>query len=226
MRTFVLAATFFLLGVHPSQADLIVNGGFENFIMGPNDVNFGTFLRLFSPPPNTDITGWTISGSSGGNPNNVDLVHSSLWPAFEGTQSLDMEGAVGASGVIFQSFATMPGDMYDLSFEYGNNPFGSGGSMNILVTGIGTLVNQNVSHSTSTGANMDYRVFSQAFTANSAMTTLQFSALTNSGFGVVVDAVSVNPVNATVPEPSTLAFLGTGIALLGFHRKTAVSKRR
>ena len=56
-----------------------------------------------------------------------------------------MEGAVGASGVIFQSFATTPGDVYELSFEYGNNPFGAGGAMNVLVRGTKTLLNQNCS---------------------------------------------------------------------------------
>jgi choice-of-anchor C domain-containing protein len=218
MKAYVLSAALFLLACSPAQADLIVNGSFENFTVGPNDVDFGTFVRFFSPPPNTDITGWTISGSSSGNPNNVDLVHSSLWPAFAGTQSLDMEGAVGASGVIFQSFATTPGDIYDLSFEYSNNPYGSGGAMNVLVTGSGTLLNQNVSHNASTVGNMDYKLFSQTFTAKSAMTTLQFSALTNSGFGVVIDAVSVNPTS--VPEPSTLALLAAGIALLKLHKRT------
>jgi hypothetical protein len=220
MRTYVLPAALLLLSVHPSLANSIVNRDFENFVVGPNDVDFGTFLRLFSPPPNTDITGWTISGSSGGNPNNVDLVHSSLYPAFEGTQSLDMEGDVGSSGVIFQSFATTPGDEYDLSFEYGNNPFGVGATMNVLVMGGGTLLRQNVTHNTSTIENMDYGLFSQTFTANSATTTLQFSALTNSGFGIALDAVSVN----IVPEPSTLALLGWGIVFLGF--KKTVGLRR
>lgn len=222
MRLYVLLAAFFLLGVSPIRADSIVNGGFESFVVGPHDTDFGTFLRLFSPPANTDIAGWTISGSSGGHPNSVDLVHSSLWPPFSGTQSLDMEGAVGASGVIFQSFTTMAGDMYNLSFEYGNNPDGSGGTMNILVTGNGTLVDQNVSHNTSTVADIDYTLFSRTFTANSASTTLQFSAVTNSGFGVVIDDVSVNP--ASVPEPSTLVLLPAAGAFL-MLRKRYCSKR-
>jgi hypothetical protein len=207
-----------LLAASPGRADQIVNGGFESFvIMVPPDVNFGTFLRLFSPPPNTDITGWTISGSSGGNPNSVDLVHSSLYPAFAGTQSLDMEGAVGASGVIFQSFATTPGDVYDLSFEYANNPFGRGATMNVLVTGAGTLLNENVSHNSSI-VTMDYKLFSQDFTADSGMTTLTFSAITNSGFGIALDAVSVVPAAAATPEPSTFIMFVLGLCALAFLR--------
>jgi hypothetical protein len=218
MKTYLLSIAILLLAVSPGRADQIVNGGFENFVVGPHDVNFGTFLRLFSPPPNTNITGWTISGSSGGNPNNVDLVHSSLYPAFAGTQSLDMEGAVGASGVIFQSFATTPGDVYDLSFEYGNNPFGTGATMNVLITGAGTLLNQNVSHNTSTIGSMDYKLFSQDFTADSGTTTLTFSAITNSGFGIALDAVSVVPAAVATPEPSTFILLVLALCTLAFLR--------
>jgi hypothetical protein len=114
MKVRLLAATLLLLAFGQTRADLIINGGFESFTTSgaPLDTNFGSFIRFFGPPnnaSNTEITGWTITGQNGGNPNNVDLVDTSLYPAFAGTKSLDMEGAVGASGVIHQSFATTPG---------------------------------------------------------------------------------------------------------------------
>ena len=217
-----------LLAVSPSRADLIVNGSFESFVIAGTDANFGGFIRYFSPPANTDITGWTISGTpSDGAPNNVDLVHTLFYPSFTGStgsQSLDMEGAVGASGLIFQSFATTPGDLYNLSFEYANNPEpgpGSSGSMNVLVKGTGTLLDQNVTHSGSLFSNMKYQLFSQDFTADSLTTTLQFEALTHSGFGIALDAVSVNEVGA-VPEPSLVTPLGAGLIALLF----AADRRR
>jgi hypothetical protein len=218
VKTYLLSVAMLLLAVSPGRADLIENGGFENFIIAGTDQNFGGFVRYFSPPANTDIAGWTISGTSGGNPNSVDLVNNTGYPPFEGKQSLDMEGAVGASGVIFQSFATTPGDVYDLTFEYANNPFGAGGTMNVLVTGTGTLLNQDVSHNGSTGFNMNYKLFSADFTADSAKTTLQFAATTNSGFGVELDAVSVNSAGppAGVPEPTLVGPLGAGLVALLF----------
>jgi hypothetical protein len=220
MKICLLSVTILLVAVSQSRADLIVNGSFENFIIAGTDENFGSFIRYFSPPANTDIASWTISGTaSDGAPNNVDLVHNTLYPAFAGSQSLDMEGAVGASGEIFQSFATTPGDVYNLSFEYANNPQpgpSSSGSMNILVTGTTTLLNQDVTHSGSLFTNMNYQLFSQNFTADSATTTLQFEALTKSGFGIALDAVSVNPTTAAVPEPALVAPLGAGFVGLLF----------
>jgi hypothetical protein len=218
MKRLLLSAALLLLAVSQGQANLIVNGSFESFTTSgpPNDINFGTFIRFFGPPDtasNTEITGWTLSGQNGGNPNNVDLVDSSIYPAFDGKKSLDMEGQTGASGVIRQSFATTPGTVYTLTFAYGNNPFGAGGTMDILVDGTGPLLFDSVSHNTSTVANMDYKLYSKTFIADSASATLLFNAVTNSGFGIALDAVAVN---AVVPEPASLGLFGIGaVGVLG-----------
>ena len=114
MKRFVLSIALLLLVVCESRAELIVNGGFESFTtsVGSNDINFGSFIRYFGPPTNasnTEITGWTLIGQNGANPNNVDLVDTSLYPSFAGSKSLDMEGdTVRSARIAIGGLATRP----------------------------------------------------------------------------------------------------------------------
>lgn len=226
MKCFLLSAALLLLAASHSRASLIVNGSFESFTISglPNDFNWGPFITFFGPPEtggNTELTGWTIAGNRGTNPNNVDLVNHILYAPFVGGWSLDMEGYDGASGVIQQAFATTVGGTYHLSFAYANNPEGGGAMANVLVTGLGILLNQDVSHNTSTYANLDYNLFAADFVADSAITTLQFSALTNTGKGIALDAVSVDPV----PEPSSALLLVLGLLGISAACKTGSYQR-
>src|SRR3974390_853190 len=101
MRRVLFTAVLLLIAAGESlAADLITNGSFEHFTTSgpPNATSFGSYLRFFGPPDtasNTEIMGWTIVGQSGGTPNNVDLVNTSLYLAFAGNWSLDMEGNFG-----------------------------------------------------------------------------------------------------------------------------------
>jgi hypothetical protein len=218
-----LGMFFLLWRTNAASANLVVNGGFENYIITglPYDAldKSGLFVRFYGPPntsDNTDITGWTVAGTTGGNPNNLDLVFSGYWPAFAGNDSLDMSGATGAAGVIEQSVPTVPGQQYNLSFEYGDNPGGSGASMGISATGNGVLLSDNVTHNSSDYVDMNYQLYSSNFVANSIATTIQFTSATNSGYGIVVDAVSVVPV----PEPASFALLVFPAAQLARPRRT------
>jgi Protein of unknown function (DUF642) len=121
----------------------------------------------------------------------VSVVDNGLWQAFEGTQSLDLNGT--QPGSISQSLATTAGTEYSLSFAYANN-FNAGNPVataEVKVSGISTLLDQTITHSGSTANNMAYSRFSADFVADSRTSTLQFTALNSGPWGIALDAVSV-----------------------------------
>jgi choice-of-anchor C domain-containing protein len=201
-RLMALALT--LSGVEQAHAGLISNGGFE----APNVTSSGHIATI---GVGTGLPGWTVTQGS------VDVVDGNFWPAFAGSQSLDLDGA--SPGTIRQNFATVAGQTYTLTFEYANNP-GSVASATVSVFdgAVTLLAPQTISHSGSSGSSlsaMNWTLFSTTFTADGTTATLQFHSLDASGNqGIALDAVDVNPSAAppppSAPEPASLSLLGLG----------------
>ena len=208
----------FLVLPQSTSANVLTNGDFES----------PAIFEVFDiPAGSTFITGWTVTSVS------VDLTTTACcFPAFSGNQAVDLVGS-HTTGGLTQTFATIPGQIYDLTFAYSHNytasvsaggPFITSASASVSVTDSSnnSLLSNTVTH---TNANPlpDYQIFSQLFTADTVMTTLTIQNLTG-GFngGIYLDDVSVDPVNAVVPLPAALPLFATGLgalALLGWRRK-------
>lgn len=191
------------------QADLIINGGFEQPAI-PADS-----YRVYGTTTTPGIPGWTVITDD------VDINTSNVFGApFEGLQWLDLNGQ--SPGAIEQAFATVIGANYDLSFRYANNTasgFDTTGRVDVL--GAGSLLSQDFSHQGSTTANMNYSLFSGSFVANSAFTTLRFTSTFYGTSGIALDAVSVlGPEVSAVSEPSTLALVGAfSLCMVGYRMR-------
>jgi len=200
-----------------SPVELIVNGSFEDLnIMdfwngrqpSADDILSGTpgyWAQLQAG--NTEMPGWTVTQG------NIDIVGIE-WPAFDGSQSIDLVGFV--LGGLQQTFSTTPGAAYHLSFEYGNNPSNGGGTAQIDLIGQSTLFSDTIGHYNSGNPNMNWVNYTSDFVADSNSTTLRFTALTKTnGGGIVLDTVSVVE---NVPEPASVIITASGLVLLGYRR--------
>jgi hypothetical protein len=213
----ILKALLLIAGLGVAQdaaaANLLVNGGFETPVQGPPD--FATFNV---PAGSSLITGWNVVQG------NVDLTTTANYGPLTNTldpasvQDIDLigdkNGSNGVFGGLSQSFATVAGQTYRLTFDYSHNPgtFSSNGyAAQVTVGDLSTQVSQ-------TANQLGWVAFSQTFTANSDLTLLLFID-TQGAFnaGVYLDDVAVEAVAVTpgVPEPATWAMMILGFAGIG-----------
>jgi choice-of-anchor C domain-containing protein len=159
---------------------LLPDGDFEMLRIDP--LTKARTLRAGNPV----LAPWRITSGS------VNV--QTYWPAAEGTHTLDLNGV--SLGSIEQSFATIPGQAYQLAFDYGNNPDARArtAGATVTVTGAGTRLSQQIAHAGSRPLRMRYTRFSGTFLADSATTTLRFASTTPGAFGIVLDAVAVTAV--------------------------------
>ena len=209
MYAYKLFAVAALLGAAASaNAVTLVNGGFE--LSGNANASSQSFLELSAGSP--VITGWTVAGMG------VDLVGSNYWSASEGIQSVDLSRR--GAGSISQSFATITGNAYLVTFDLSGNPYGGvDDKISVLTFSGNEPVNQVYSvTAVNSPTNMLWETYGFNFIATSALSTLTFASGENSRFGPALDNVGIADMGgsgSTVPEPSTWIMLLAGFGLVG-----------
>jgi hypothetical protein len=198
---FLLSAALVASGAQAAP-NLIVDGGFESPLVtgSPGYVTYAN---------GSTFSNWEVTNG------NVDVVaagYTGTTPPGVG-QWLDLEGSglPGANvGAISQSFATIIGKLYKLTFTYGSN--GSGNTAKVSVG--------NFSGTLAPPGGLNFTPFSTVFKATGTTSTLQFATFGGGNGdqgGVALDAVSVT----ATPEPEAWASMVLGLGLAGW-----VARRR
>ncbi|ROQ68846.1 choice-of-anchor C domain-containing protein [Streptomyces sp. 840.1] len=157
----------------PSHFD---DGSFEYPVSTP-----GGFRDLVA---GQSIGPWQVTSGS------VDHMGAGSWQAAEGDQSVDLSGV--NAGTVAQTFTTVPGRKYSVTYALAGNPAGPPvvKSGKVLVNG------QNFQDFTfditgRTTRNMGYVYRQVNFVATNSTTTLGFASSVNTAYGPVVDDVTV-----------------------------------
>jgi len=188
-------------------AATIVNGSFEtNTLTSAQSATLASQGFVTLSKGSTAITGWTVNGGT------IDYI-GSYWKAALGDYSLDMSG--NGNGSITQSFATTPGQSYEVTFDLAGNPQGSPTTKTLGVDVGGSPISLYTFDSTGgTLSNLGWTPESYVFEATTAISALTFSSLDgpSTAYGPALDNIT-DP--SAVPETATWVMMLLGAGLLG-----------
>ena len=154
----------------------------------------GSFLTLANGD-STNITGWTVIRGD------IDYI-GGYWQPAQGLRSLDLIGDQFVGGVQ-QTFDTIPGASYSVSFDMAGNPAGGPTIRPLAVTVAGTTNNFTFDITGATLANMNWTTHQFTFVATGTTETIQFvSDLTGDPLGCCYGAALDNVQIAGLPDLS------------------------
>jgi hypothetical protein len=214
LKTLAAASLLVVSSTAAQAAELITNGGFEAGLSG------------WTVTP--DVFAFNVNAYAGPGIGGINSYQSADGPV--GLKAAEFGAAQLPGGTISQTFATVVGASYSLSFLYGafagGSAIGPRQKLGIEIYNalVGGPANPTFNYSVTTRGIRDLSDMvsaeSASFTALSALTRLTFRDMSATSINVdgILDTVSLTgpvPV-AAVPEPSTYALMLAGLAVMGF----------
>jgi len=220
--SWLLAGLVVLAAAGSAQASFIVNGSFESTGPGGGGAGTGRFVYV-AGMHDTQITGWVLAGTGDvyihRSPDIGNTIGSNFNFAQSGDQYLDLSGGIGGGtaglhATIYQDFATIAAQMYELSFFTGA-AFSPSATINVRIDGASSILNQTLTASAPT-TNIVWTEQRFTFVANSTTTRLSFRDVSGNDDNVsFIDNVAVNQLSpVAVPEPGSLLMVLIGIPLV------------
>ena len=213
VKTAVAVAAVSVAGL--ASANVLVNGSFElGTIPNPRLSDGGTTLPIGS----TAVTGWTVIDAT------VDwlqtnTVSSNAFTAWElspqeGNRFMDLTGlSSGPYGGVQQSFPTIVGLQYDISFWLGSTNtalLNTGQATTLLAVGTAPILTATTLFDPTPAGKNKWEQRTGSFVATGTTSTLSFTGV--SGFNYIgLD----NVVVTAIPEPGTVALMLAGLAAVG-----------
>ena len=152
-----------------------------------------------------DFSGWTLGGNCGSFCNVTSTMpHSGAFSA--------QLGPVGSDGTLSQTLDTVAGATYTFSFWLANDA-GVPNDFSAYFDGLQVLNFNNLN----IPGGFPYTDFVFTVMASTDSTVIQFNFRQDPAFWFLDDVSVFGPAgNGTVPEPGSMALLGTGLVALGF----------
>jgi Protein of unknown function (DUF642)/PEP-CTERM motif len=199
MRKILLTALLAAPVASFAATNLLIDGSFESA-----SVASGSYV-IFTSTSNPGVPGWTAM-------NEIEVRNDDVGTAENGSKFVELDANSNSS--MSQSFATVAGATYDLSFYYSNRA-DTAASTNGLSFSVGNLSNVVTAlPGTNYSSNNEWQLYTGTFKATTNLTTLTFHALgTSDSYGTSLDNVAVT---AAVPEPGTYAMMFAGLVSIGF----------
>lgn len=169
-------------------------------------------------PPGVGILNWTLAPGGG----NMDVIGPGLGglTCHSGTKCVDTDGtSSAANAVLSRTFSVTAGVTYFLGFWYSGSQRTFLGPDSIRVD-FGSAAPLTIN--TAQGASTWTQDTSLSFVAGASGTaTVSFTNLTGpDNVGVLIDDITVTDnAAAGIPEPATLALIGSGLAAIGLRRR-------
>ncbi len=182
--------------------NLIVDGSFEAVSQGA-----GTWSLTTDAP-------WVTTAVSNNSTVGLEVRNNAVGAAKLGNNYIELDG--NENDKISQSFATVVGQTYNVSFWFSDRTGVAAGSEGWALS-VGSLVAAVNGGGFNTSGGNQWQLFTGSFKATSTTTTFALSGTgTSDSYGTSIDGISVA---SAVPEPATLGLLAAGLAVIGLSAR-------